>query len=113
MRKIDDVRRDLKKSYKRLKSWRLVGLEFGVSKAMAFRIATQRYEPKDRNIRRALGMEPIRTAPAPVCPECGEVHVTKRCVKKRGTTETRRTRRNLFDYSIKALRRMLEEREEW
>lgn len=111
MAQLGDVRRDLKRAYQRLKSWRLVGAEFGVSKGMAFRIVVQRYEPKDREIRERLGLNPIRLAPAPVCPVCGVVHVSRRCPKK--STETQRARRRLFDLPVGVLRRMLDEREEF
>lgn len=109
MRKIGDVRRDLRIAYKRLKSWRLVGQEFGISKAMAFRIVEQQYEPKERDIRLALGLDPIRLAPAPVCPDCGRVHVSKRCTAKKAIKRYE----SLFDLPVGVLRRMIEEREEW
>ena len=58
-------------------SWRHIGKKHNVSPAMAFRIATQGYNPKSPVIRRKLGLPSM--IPAPACPRCGIVHVKKRC----------------------------------
>jgi hypothetical protein len=102
-----EVCTEVKKAYKKLGNWRAVGREFGVSGGMAYRIAVDGYEPKEARIRVRLGLAAM--VPAPACRVCGEVHVSRRCVKL--TTVTRRAR-SLFDLPVKELRRMLEEREE-
>jgi hypothetical protein len=38
------------------KSWRKVAAQFGITSGMAFRIARRGYVPKDRAIRRRLGL---------------------------------------------------------
>jgi len=43
-------------------TWREIGAVYGVSGAMAFRVATQDYEPKDPQIRKRLGLPvPVTT----------------------------------------------------
>ncbi|MBN1535213.1 MAG: hypothetical protein JW908_00670 [Anaerolineales bacterium] len=88
---IDTVRRKLKRAYRKLKKhggWRAVGDEFGISGAMAFRIAERDYEPKNPTIRSKLGL-PAYTE-VPVCPVCGEVHIKKSCPKLREKKVTMR-----------------------
>lgn len=80
MRKLEVLRRDVKNAYKRLKNWRAVGREFQITSGMAYRIAMDKYEPKDPHIRYLLGLPAL--VPAPVCPECGEIHLAKRCPKR-------------------------------
>lgn len=109
MRKLGDVRRDVKNAYKRLKSWRAVGAEMGISGGMAYRIAKDQYEPKDAHIRAMLGMSAMM--PAPACPVCGVVHVARQCPM--AAIETKRAKRRLFDLPVGELRKMLDEREEW
>jgi len=58
-------------------SWRAIGTKFGVSGGMAFRVATQGYEPRKASIRAALGL-PV-TVPVAVCPIHGVVHIPRRC----------------------------------
>jgi len=74
---IRQIRRILKNEYKQTGNWRLVAKEFGISKAMAWRIANTDYDPKDAHIRARLGLPAMR--PAPVCPRCGRVHVRRSC----------------------------------
>lgn len=106
MKTLGSVRREIRKAYQKLRNWRAVGRRFGISEGMAWRIANEaEYEPKDAHIRTRLGLPALEMAPA--CPRCGVVHVTKRCTK-RG-----RTVRRLWDMPVGALRKMLEEREEW
>ena len=66
--------------YAGLMTWEKVGTKYGVSGGMAFRVAVHGYEPRKPETRRKLGL-PIYM-PAPVCPKCGGVHVTKRCTAK-------------------------------
>lgn len=47
------------------------------------RIATSDYFPKRRDVLQALGVPEMHLAP--VCPTCGEVHISKRCPAKRKT----------------------------
>lgn len=65
--------------YLHTRSWRAVAAKFGVSGAMAFRVA-HGHEPKDARIRRAFGMPEF--APAPCCQRCGVPHVSKRCTRR-------------------------------
>jgi hypothetical protein len=81
MRSIDSLRREVKKAYKELKNWRKVGQEFNITSGMAYRIAKNKYEPKDPRIRFVLGLSAL--APAPVCPVHGVVHVAHRCPGQR------------------------------
>lgn len=77
MKDLGTVRHNIQKSYKKLHNWRKVGAEFGVTSGMAFRIATQDYEPKSPHVRHILGLPTL--IPAPACGKCGQVHVSKRC----------------------------------
>jgi hypothetical protein len=71
---------------------------------MAFRMAVQKYEPKEAAIRVRLGLAAM--VPAPACAVCGGVHMSKRCtVKVQG-----RRYRDLWDVPVRVLRKMLEER---
>ena len=82
MRSLDSVRRDARRRYGELQNWRKVGAAMGISEGMAWRLANEEgYEPKDAHIRVHLGLPAL--VPAPACVRCGEVHVTKRCVKRR------------------------------
>lgn len=83
-----------------------MGREFGISGGMAFRMAVQNYEPKEAKIRVKLGLPTM--VPAPACPICGQVHVSKRCTAKAAA----RRYRDLWDLPVKVLRKMLEERDE-
>ena len=79
MKDIGTLRREVKKAYKRLRNWRKVAAEFGLSSGMAFRIARRKYEPKDAKIRQRLGLPAF--VMTPVCVKCGEVHLERRCGK--------------------------------
>ena len=55
--KIGNVRRKIREAYRREGNWEKVSRRFGVSKAMAWRIANEPgYEPKDPTIRKKLGL---------------------------------------------------------
>lgn len=100
------VRQRLAEAYRRLKNWRAVGREFGISEGMAWRLVNEAgYEPKDAHIRVRLGLPALM--PAPVCGRCGEVHVAKRCLRER-TARAGRWR----DMPVEAVRRAILEREE-
>ena len=58
-------------------SWRQIGASYGITGGMAFRIATQGYEPKSPIIRARLGLPAM--VPVSACPKCGGVHVKLRC----------------------------------
>ena len=102
-KKIERVRVDIQRRYKRLKNWRKVASFYGINVGMAWRIA-HGYEPKEAHIRYILDLPAL--VPAPVCPKCGNVHVTKRC------TLVRRPHR-WFDWPVKALREAIERREDY
>ena len=62
------------------RTWREVGDQYGISGGMAYRIAVDGYEPKDPHIRFTLCLPAL--IPAPACPRCGIVHVS-RCTANR------------------------------
>lgn len=72
------IARGLWRDYARLKTWKAVGAEKGVTGGMAFRVA-HGYDPKSPAIRSALGLPAY--ASAPVCPVHGVVH-QGRCPRK-------------------------------
>ncbi len=74
---IDELRLKINALYKKLHTWQLVGDELKINKGLAYRIAKTDYEPHEPHLRELLDL-PI-LMPAPVCPRCGVVHVTKRC----------------------------------
>ena len=108
MKTIHTVRREIGRAYTRAekdkRKWRVVAAQFGLTPAMAWRIVNQEYEPKEPHIRARLELPAL--APAPVCPKCGDVHVTKRCTK--AGTRVRRWR----DLPTETLRILLDERTE-
>ncbi len=108
MATMSDIRREVKKGYRMHGNWRAVGEAFGISGGMAFRIVNEGYEPKDPHIRVKLGLPAM--APAPVCPTCGVVHVSRVCPVQRAAAKRYG---QLFDYPVKTLRRMFDEREEF
>lgn len=104
---ITSLRKKLIKDYRRYShkgGWRKVGSDYGISGAVAYRIANSDYEPRDPHIRARLGLPAY--APAPVCVKCGNVHVTKRCTRKQPPTRW-------SDYPIDQLRAALDNREEF
>lgn len=66
------------------------------------RFATTCYEPKRPEWRRILGLPSF--APAPVCPKCGVVHVTKRCTAGSGSRRRKRITVTLSDDAIAYLK---------
>lgn len=77
----DTVRRKIQKAYQKRHNWQKVGDEFGITKGMAYQIAVYGHEPKDPHIRLRLKLPAL--VPAPVCPKCCVVHVTKRCTAQK------------------------------
>lgn len=107
MAAIDRIRRELKRSYRRLKKhggWRAVGDVHGITGGMAYKIAVYGQEPKDPHIRLVLGLPAM--APAPVCERCGVVHVRRRCPAAR---RARRWR----DLPVDVLRAAIETRSDF
>lgn len=96
MRSMAMVRREVNRLYGKLKNWRTVGAEMGISGGMAYRIGVDGYEPKEPAIRVKLGLPGM--APAPVCLRCGVVHVTKRCCASRA-----RRGKDLFEMGTEEL----------
>ena len=103
---IGGVRHDIQELYKKLGSWRSVGLRFGISPAMAWRIAKQGYEPKDPEVRKSLNLKLFFTAAA--CGACGKVHTTLRCVDGR----RKKRYRSLYSWPVEELRQAIENRVE-
>lgn len=73
---LETVKAGLWERRRTLGNWEAVASEIGVSLGTTVRVANG-YEPKQPAIREALGL-PV-TAPAPVCPKCGVVHIRKTC----------------------------------
>ena len=76
---IYELKNDILRRYANLGNWRAVGKDMGITSGMAFRVAVNGYEPHDPHIRSILNLPVL--LPAPVCLKCGEVHVTKKCMK--------------------------------
>lgn len=99
------VVRKLKAEYRRLGRWQSVADIYQVNPAVVWRLVNEEnYEPKGYDERRRLGLDVF--APAPVCPKCGVVHVTKRCTKKPAQVA------DLFAMPADELRWRMEHREE-
>lgn len=94
--------RRLTDEYHMLGTWEAVALKFGITKAMAYRVA-HGYEPKTTRIRALLGLPCY--SPALVCPVHGVVHQGQ-CPKKRKPPQS------LFDWPIRQLARAIRERKE-
>jgi len=78
------VRKDLFTLRDRLGSWDAVANKLELPKGTLNAIANGEFDPTgERNPRliTALGWPTLK--PAPACTKCGEVHVAKRCTKKR------------------------------
>jgi len=103
---LGDIQAELLKAHQELGNWRAVGRAFGLNGAMAWRIAKTGYEPKDPHIRFILNLATL--LPAAVCKRCGEVHTTRRCVRKR----RERRYKSLWAMPVVELRWALENREE-
>src|SRR5512139_1383945 len=103
MSKIEQLCREMQKAHQQA-SWRAIGRQYGISGGLAYRIA-HGYEPKDLYIRYRLGLPAY--ALAPVCPRCGEVHVTRRC------TRQARRYRALIDMPVEVLAWKLANREDY
>lgn len=104
MMDITSLRKRLWKAYRANSNkggWRAVAAQYNVSAAMIYRIANSSYEPKAAWARYHLGLPAL--APAPVCPKCGQVHVTKRCTR-------RKPPKRWIDYSVDELRWAFENR---
>ena len=103
---IKALRRQLRKAYReahRTGGWRVVGKQFGIPARTAWRIARTDYEPRNARIRHQLGLSVMVEVPA--CPECGQVHTTKRCPTKRAI------HKDLFAMDPEELKKQLLNRE--
>jgi hypothetical protein len=67
---LDQIRDGIRETHKITKSWRKAGEPFGLNPASA-RLLAMGHEPGEK-LRQQLGLP--RTAPVPVCPDCGDVH---------------------------------------
>ena len=95
IRTLDTVRSEITRQRDSDLKWREVGNTFpGVPLGTLCRIyKDSTYIPHKPEIIKSLGL-PI-TAPAPVCPKCGGVHVTKRCTANKPAPRKRRDWRGL------------------
>jgi hypothetical protein len=78
---IPELQQKLLKAHFSGKTWAEIGADYGCSGGLIHRIVYQDYEPKEPHIRFRMGLSSM--LPAPVCPRCGIVHVTKRCPVRR------------------------------
>jgi len=70
-----------------LTSYRKIAKKYGVSCAVIHRIVAYGMEPKDPDIREALGMARHQFVEVAPCQKCGGVHMTKRCTDKSQPTK--------------------------
>jgi hypothetical protein len=81
MKRINVLRKEMKRAYDQGLNYRQVGAIYRVSGGMAYRIINEAgYEPKEAHIRYILGLPAL--VPAPVCERCGEVHISRRCTRR-------------------------------
>lgn len=81
MSEFDTLVEQIKTASQNGATWRDVGSMFGITAGLAHRIANERHEPKEPDIRRRLGLPVL--LPAPACPDCGAVHtIPGVCVAK-------------------------------
>lgn len=102
-----EVSRTLKNEYSELSDsggWRAVGSRHGISGGMAYRIVVDGYNPRSPTVRAKLGLPSI--VPTPACPNCGQVHVAKRC------PHLRRDKRDLWSMSKTEILKALGDRYE-
>lgn len=90
-------------------SWRKIAAlrpfaKIGIPAGTLHAVARHGLDALPAKYREAFGL-PL-TKPAPVC-KCGEVHTTKRCT----ANDKPRRKKDLFAYSVRELRWMLENRE--
>lgn len=108
--KIGILRREVRKRYHRLRNWRAVGREMGITAAMAWRIACEPgYEPVDAKIRVKLGLPAMVEVAA--CEVCGEVHVGPHPKENGRTHRSTPTGRKLMDIPLWELSWMIRHRE--
>ncbi len=114
MTDIGSIRRKLRKAYREARrtgrpkagqvtGWRIVGKQFGIPTRTAWRIAMTDYEPRNARTRHQLGLSVMVEVPA--CPECGQVHMNKRCPTRRPV------HKDLFAMDPEVLRAQLINRE--
>ena len=89
------------------KSLRAIAEEFGVNHAVIQRGLNGEF-PRDIGTRLRLGIPVLRSVP--VCHQCGEVHVRKRCSRSQVPGSRYRS---LWDWPVEELRRALVGREEF
>jgi hypothetical protein len=99
-----EVKHGVQCLYRQKHSLRAVAREFGnpITHSDIQRIL-QGKEPRDPRKRKALNLSSL--VPAPACPHCGIVHISKRCPSQRKQS------RDLFSMSVAELRWRLEHRE--
>lgn len=72
MTTLHELSRKLQAEHGQLGNWRAVGSKYGITEALAFRIAKEQYDPKGAALRTKLGLPALTLAP--VCTNCGVVH---------------------------------------
>jgi hypothetical protein len=76
---VDELIVKINAIHAKTRCWKTTGAALKISGGMAYRIASQGYEPKDNHIRALLGLAEMY--PAPACKKCGKVHVSRRCTE--------------------------------
>lgn len=69
---IDHLSDEINETYKTVKNWRKVATRFDITSGLAYRIAVEKYDPKDPQLRVKLGLPAL--IPTPACTRCGVVH---------------------------------------
>lgn len=86
MDKLEQLSIEIRETYRRTKSWRNTGAEFGVNPATA-RLIARGYQPGNR-MRESLNLPPVVKVEA--CPTCGVVHTRKTCPLSNGNPKRKR-----------------------
>lgn len=80
--KTQELARLLRKRHRLCRSWGIVASEFGISKALAYRIAKDGYDPSDPQLREQLSLSPKP------CTRCGQRPHHKHAPRPRSIQDT-------------------------
>ena len=79
MDKLKQLSLNIRNAYEAEKNWRRGAAWFDINPGLAYKIGVQGYDPKNPHLRIKLGLPAL--VPAPVCLDCGDVHITGFCTK--------------------------------
>ena len=74
---LEQLSLNIRNTYEVEQNWRRVAARFDINPGLAYKIGVQGYDPKTPHLRVKLGLPAL--APAPVCRDCGDVHITGFC----------------------------------